>query len=101
MDVAAEPVELGDGDRRSPTLPAGRGERITEFRAPLERVRALAALDLDELGGDFEALGFGEAVNSSTLSVEPEPGSALLAGRNPEIGDERLRQMRPPSFAWP
>jgi hypothetical protein len=95
VDVAAQPVELGYGDRRRPALPAGRGERITEFRATIERIGALAALDLDKLVGDLEALGFGEATNRSALGVESESGSALLAGRNPEIGDERLRQMRP------
>ena len=61
VHVAAEPVELGDRDRRAPALAAGLGERVTEFRAPLERVSALARFDLDMLGDDLEALGLGES----------------------------------------
>ena len=58
--------------------------------AAVERVSALARLDLRQLGGDGEALGLGEAGDGGALGVEPEAGAALLAGRDPVVGDERF-----------
>ena len=40
---------------------------------PVERVRALAGLDLDELGCELEALGLGEAVDGGPLGLDAEP----------------------------
>ncbi len=42
-------------------MPASFGQGGGELRAAVERVGALARLDLRELGGDLEALGLGEA----------------------------------------
>jgi hypothetical protein len=78
-DVAGEPVELGD-DQLGPELLAG-GERGGELRP----VAALAGLDLDELVRErpfpaVEVVGDGLA-----LRLQPEPGRALLVGRDPQI----------------
>ena len=90
-DVAAQSIELSDGDRRPFAVTAGLGQCGGELRAAVERVRALARLDLSELGGDLEALGLGEAGDGGALGVEPEPRAALLARADPVVGDERLR----------
>ena len=85
MNVTREPVELGDGDRARLSVAAGAGQGGGELRAAVERVGALARLDLSELGGDLEALGLGEAGDGGALSVNAKPRAALLAGADPEI----------------
>ena len=52
MDVSAEAIELRNRDGAF-TVPAGLGERGGEFRAALDRVRALAGFDLDEFADDL------------------------------------------------
>ena len=86
MHVAREPIELGDGDGRL-ALPAGLGQCGGELRAAIERVGALARLDLDELGDDLEPLGLGEPGDGGALGVNAEPGAALLASADP-VGRE-------------
>ncbi len=61
MHVTREPVELCYGDRARLSVAAGASQGGGELRAAVERVGALARLDLRELGGDLEALGLGEA----------------------------------------
>ena len=46
MHVAREPVELGDGDRARLSVAAGASQGGGELRAAVERVGALARLDL-------------------------------------------------------
>src|SRR5271155_4278058 len=52
--------------------PAGLGERGGELRAALDRVRAFAGLDLDELGDDLVTLGGGEPGDRGALGVNSE-----------------------------
>ncbi len=99
MNVAAEPVELGDDDRARLPVAAGLGEGLGELRAALEGVRALARLDLDMLGDDPEPLGLGEPGHGGALGVNAEPAAALLASADPEIGDQRLGQGGDLSFS--
>ena len=84
-----EPIELGDGNGRL-ALPAGLGQGGGELRAAVERVGALARLDLSEFGGDLETLSLGKAGDGGALGVEPEPRAALLASADPVVGDEGL-----------
>jgi hypothetical protein len=84
-------VEPGDGDRRRLAEAAGLSERGGELRAALERIRALAAFDLDELGRDLEAPGRGEPGDGFALRFDPQAGSALLLRTDPQIGDKRFQ----------
>jgi len=59
-DVARGPVELGDDHRAA--LSSGCGQCLGEARAPVEGVRSLTGLDLDELADEVEAFGLGEAL---------------------------------------
>jgi hypothetical protein len=80
---ARQPVELGDNDRRPPAPTARLGQCGGELWAAIERIGALAAFDLDELGGDLEAFNRGEAANRLSLGRRglvpsgPAPGSRL------------------------
>ena len=58
MDVSAQPIELGNRDGAF-TVPAGLGKRGGELRSALDRIRAFACFDLDELGDDLTILGGG------------------------------------------
>ena len=86
-DVAAQPVELGDGDLALGLL--RRLQRGLQLRPAVERIGALAGLDLGELGDDLEAFGLGEGGDGLALRFEAEAGAALLLGRDAVIGDER------------
>lgn len=55
VNVAAEPVQLGDRDRALAML--GLSQRGSQLRAACKRVGTFAGLDLDELTGQLEALG--------------------------------------------
>ena len=76
MNVAAEPVQLGDRDRALETL--GLGQRGSQLRAAIERVGTFAGLDLDELTGQLEALGLGKPGNRLALRFQ----SSDLGGRS-------------------
>ncbi len=89
MDVPAEAIELGNRDGAF-TVPAGLGESGGELRAALDRVGALAGLDLDELADDLVTLGGCESGNRGALGIDPETRAALLASADPEVGDQRL-----------
>ena len=82
MDVSAEAIELGNRDGAFP-VPAGLGERGGELRAALDRVGALAGLDLDEIADDLVTLGGGETGDRGALGIDPETGAALLARARP------------------
>ena len=51
----------------------------SEIRALVERVGALARLDLGELGGDLEALDLGEAGDGRALGAKPWPERPWLS----------------------
>ena len=89
MDVSAQPIELGNRDGAF-TVPAGLGERGGELRATLDRIRAFAGFDLDELGDDLITLGGGEPGDRGALGIDPETGAALLTSAQPEVSDQRL-----------
>src|SRR5271166_583807 len=97
-DIAAEPIELGDGDWTEFPMPASCGQGGGELRAAIERVRALARLDLDMLGDDLKVLGLGEAGDGGALGVNAEPRAALLASANPVVSDQRLGHGGDPSL---
>ena len=79
-------IELGDRDLALGLL--GRLQRRLQLRPALERVGALAGLDLGELADDLEAFRRGKGCNGLALSLEPEAGAALLLGRDAVVGDE-------------
>ena len=84
-DVAGQPVELGDQQRRL-LQPAG-----GEGRGELGPVVAPAALDLDELG--HEPRRVADMVEDRLpLRLQAEAGGALALGRDAEIGDEPGRR---------
>jgi hypothetical protein len=64
-------------------------KRGLELRSPVNRVSALAGLDLHKLLGDFEPLCSREARQRVALGFEPETRTPLLRGRNADVGDER------------
>ena len=84
MHIAAEPIELGDDDRRA--VQTGVLERGLELRPALERVGALAGLDLLEGRRRAEALGLAEAGDCLQLRIETD-----IAGRPWRGGYRRLR----------
>ena len=90
MDVARQPVELGD-DQRCMAQPAG-GER----RGDLRPVVLLAAFDLLKLGDD-DAAGAGDmAGNRLALRLQAQPRGALLRGRHPVVGNKARLARRAP-----
>ena len=53
-------------------------QRRLQLWSAVERVGALAGLDLGELGDDLEALGRGKGGNGLALGFEAQAGTALL-----------------------
>jgi hypothetical protein len=76
--VAGQAIELGD-DNGALAITCGR-KGCSQLRASVERIGSLAALCLDKLGCEFEALGFGKAVNRFTLGINAEPRAPLPFG---------------------
>ncbi len=77
MDVAAEPVELGDDDRG--LVPLGELERLGELRPPIEGVAPLAGLDLAEGFDELEPFSLGKAGERRLLRFEAEAERPWLA----------------------
>jgi hypothetical protein len=75
MNVPAQTVELGDGNRAAAT--AGFCEGSGKLRAAVERVGSLAGLSFDELAGNLEVLSRRKARKRLPLRFEPEAGAAL------------------------
>jgi hypothetical protein len=76
MNIAAKAIELGYCHRTP--QPAGFGECRGKLGAAIERVGALACLNLHEHAAQLKALCRGEANESFPLRLNPEPRSALL-----------------------
>ena len=87
MDVSAEAIELGNRDRAL-AMTAGLGGRGGELRTALDRIRAFAGFDLNELDDDLVTLGGGEPGDGRALGIDPETRAALLASADP---DHRMR----------
>jgi hypothetical protein len=85
-DVAAQPIQLRDDDRRLDL--ARRRECCGQPRPTLERVGALAGLNLDELGDDVEALGRGKGRDRLALRLEPEARASLAGGADADVADD-------------
>lgn len=68
-------------------MTAALGERGGELRPALDRVRAFARFDLNELGDDVITLASREPGDGGALRVDPKTPAALLARRDPEVGD--------------
>ena len=85
MNVAAEPVQLGDRDRDRALAMLGLSRRGSQLRAAIKRVGTFAGLDLDELTGQLEDLGLGEPGNG--LALRPvnfmQEGGVSLPPINP------------------
>jgi hypothetical protein len=81
--VAGQPVQLGD-HRRCPGEPA-RLDGILKFGA----IIAVAALNLDELRGDYPAsTPRGKPLDSLSLCLKAKTRFALADCGHPEVGDE-------------
>ena len=85
MNVAAEPVQLGDRNRAFALL--GLSQRGSQLRAALKRVGTFAGLNLNELTGQLEALDLGEPGNGLALRFQSEAGATLAGRRNANVGD--------------
>jgi len=86
-DIAAEPVELGDGDLTLGLL--RRFQCGLQFGPTIQCIAAFAGLDLCELGDDLEAFSGGKRLDSRALAFQAEAGTALLLGRDAIVGDQR------------
>jgi len=79
MNVSPEAAELRDDCRRLEA--ASMGECRGELGAPIERVMALAGLDLDILGGDGRTLLAGECLDRGALGLDPGQRNATRIER--------------------
>ena len=70
-------------------------ERGGELRPAVERVGALAGLDLGEGLDQVEALGLGEAGERGLLRLEAKAGAALAGGRYAGVGDGGFHGLGP------
>ena len=66
---------------------ARRVQRRPELRPAEQRIAALAALGLDVLGEDGDALCLGEPGDRHPLRLDAEPGAPLGARRDAVVGD--------------
>ena len=87
-DVARQPIELRH-DHRTLGATCG-GEGGGQLWPAVERVRALAALCLNELGCEGEPFRFGETPDRLPLGIDPEAGAPLPFGRDPVVSNGRL-----------
>ena len=71
VDVTAEAVQLGDGHMALESLRGCQGG--LELRPAVEGVGALAGLDLHELPGQLQALGFREVLKDCRWASMPSP----------------------------
>jgi hypothetical protein len=95
-DVARETVELGHNDGALACAPCSQGSG--KLWPPLECVRSLAGFDLDELGGQLEALSLGEALDGSLLGFDAVKGSGRRVVRRSgawPLALAQLGQFRP------
>ena len=83
MHVSPEPAELRHDGRRFEA--ASMGECRGELGAPIERVMALAGLDLHLLGGDGRTLLGGERLDRRALGLDAQTGRALLCSRDAKV----------------
>jgi hypothetical protein len=83
VDVARQSAELGD-DYRTPR-PARLGHGGGEDRPSIERVGALAALDLGEFADQFVSLAVCEPLDRLALRIEPKTRPALPLGADPVV----------------
>ena len=96
VHVAGQAVELRDDNRRL-ELPGG-GQSSRELRPAIERVSALACLDLAEGLGQVVALDLGEASERRDLSFKAKTRAALLRGRDPGVDDGDFHDLDPPQI---
>ena len=94
-DVAREPIELGDDDGATRLLRGGQSRR--KLRPALQRIGALARLDLDELARDGETLAFAELGDGPTLRFQAQAGAALPSSRHADVGNRRSGQLNAPN----
>jgi hypothetical protein len=75
MNVAAQTVELGDGN--GTTTAASLGEGGGKLWSAVKRVSPLAGLYFDEFSDNLEVLSHRKARKRLPLRFEAEPGAAL------------------------
>jgi hypothetical protein len=71
VDIARQAVELGDRDWAA--LRPRLCERRRQLRSTIERIAPFACFDLDELGGNVEALARREPRKASRCPAMPSP----------------------------
>jgi hypothetical protein len=86
--VSRQAIELGDRHWRLEPLRRLQGR--VQLRPAVQRVAALARLDLGELGDDIEALRGGEGGNGGALGLEAQAGPTLLLGGHAMIGNDGM-----------
>ena len=90
--IAGEPVELGH-EHRALGRP-GRRKRFGKLGSAIEGIEPFAGLDLDVLGKERDALGFGKAGDGGLLGFDAEAGAALARGRHAIIRNGLAHQYR-------
>jgi hypothetical protein len=85
MDVATEPVQLGHDDRRLVLLRFL--ERRRQLWPTIERIGALAGLNLFEGLDQVVAFGLREACQSRLLGLQTKTRFALPCRRYADVGD--------------
>jgi hypothetical protein len=92
MHISAEPVQFGYCDRRPLALPAGLGQRGGELSTTVERISALAGLDLGQLGDD----GLSSRCRASNLNAPRKTLQDAPAKSSPRAPSRLLKK----SAAW-
>jgi len=94
MDVATQPIELGNYDRRL-VLP-GDLQRRGELRPTIEGVRSFAGFDFLEGLDQPIAFRLRKPSKRRLLRLEPQARSALASGGNAGVGDGGFHGIGPP-----
>ena len=87
VNVAAKSVKFRD-DHRGFEL-ACLGQRSRELGPAIQRVVALAGLDLGVSGSNIKAVPGAECLDGGLLGFQTEPGLTLLTRGDADIGDCR------------
>ena len=88
MNVAAQPIELGDSS--GAPLATGLGECCGKLRAPVESISALARFAFDEHAAQCEALGLGKGLQRLLLCLKAKARAALLRRADPGVTNQLL-----------
>jgi hypothetical protein len=99
MDVAAQPIELRNDDRR---LVLARGfESGRELGPAIKRIGPLASFHLLERFDQLIALSLGEPRESCLLRLKAQPRAALMCCGDSGVGDGGFHGKCPPTRNTP